>query len=631
MRLVFIITNVSSNIKNRQVSPFMLPVLMAVVLFGFYVRIGGISFGLPDLIHPDEGRIILDTMSMAQRMSPIPEDINYPLFHKYILLVTYGFYFLTGTILGFFKDKTDFAVKFLQDPSSIIYLSRVVMSVLGTSTIVVAYYWGKLIDKSKITGLLASLFVALEWQLVFESQYAVHQTLAALSSLIAFLGMSLMCIRKDKYAYIVGGLTMGFAVASHQTTVLLFPGVLYLLTTDIRQKNTSRSEMLKKWSIYCLGALAIGILGNLNWIFRFERSMNFFLQGSGAGKVAFSSAPYFSYNLPSITYWYFSEIIRRDYFLGVMVLVASLLAMVRRKRTDVLYLIITLTYLTFFYKWTYRWIHLFVGLLPISMVVAAQELARIGRTIKIRQAAIYVFLLVLIIPNIKAVLAADFHKQQPETRQLARTWIIENIPKNSKIAVDYPAYAVSLPSEYPSMLRNRIARTYFDSVVPAEVRNMFLFQTSGSLRYDVVDMIDSRTDPVWPKNMPLEAIEKASKSATMRDVYAYFNFKPLQQLVDEGVNYIVINSYTYGMALTNDDPRKRFLMNYYLIDDVSPFAYNTDSIAKNTQHELLFYMVKREREYFLPLLNNEISNISLIKEFYPQKNLGPVVKIYKIN
>lgn len=605
--------------------------LTLIVILGLYVRISGVSFGLPDLMHPDEGRIILDTMSMAQRMSPIPEDVNYPLFHKYILLMSYGMYFLVGTFFGFFRDKTDFAVKFLQDPSSIVYFSRVIMSILGTCTVVVAYYWGKLVNKSIFTGLLASIFVALEWQLVFESQYAVHQTLAGLSSLTAFLGMSLMCIRKDMSAYIIGGLTIGFAIASHQTTILLFPGILYLFITDINQNNASRLSILKKWLIYTLIALAIGVLGNLNWIFRLERSLNFFLQGSGAGKVAFSSAPFFSYNLPSITYWYFSELIRRDYFLGVMVLVATSIAIVRRRRADMSYLIISLTYLAFFYTWTYRWMHLFVGLIPISMVFAAQELAGIAKKFKIKNLTLLVFFFILIIPNVRDILEANFQKQLPETRQIARSWILENIPINSKVAVDYPAYAVSLPSAYPTMLRNRVARTYFDTQIPTEVRNDFLSLMNEAKKYDVVDMIDSKTEPVWPETMPAEAIERAKKNATLRDIYAYFNFVPIQQLIDDGVEYIVINSYMYGMALSSGDPRKVFLMNYYLKDDVIPFAYNTNSIHENTQHELLFYMVKRERDYFLQLLDNGVKGVTLLKEFYPNNNLGPVVKIYKVN
>jgi hypothetical protein len=33
----------------------------------------GIGFGLPYLSHPDEARIILDTLSMGHRMSLLPE------------------------------------------------------------------------------------------------------------------------------------------------------------------------------------------------------------------------------------------------------------------------------------------------------------------------------------------------------------------------------------------------------------------------------------------------------------------------------------------------------------------------------------------------------------------------------
>lgn len=619
-----------TTIIRKPKSVFATIILLSIIVGGFYVRISGARFGLPDLLHPDEARIVLDSMSMGQRASLIPEDINYPLFHKYFLLLSYGLYFLFGVVVGEFQDKVDFAVKFLQDPSRIIFLSRIVTAFIGTLSIFVAYYLGKLIDKSKTTGLLAALFVAVEWQLVFESQYAVHQTLSGFSSLLAFFGMSLMCIKRETRSYIVGGLTIGFAVASHQTTILLFPAILFLFIADIFQNGQAKRHIIKNWMIYSIIALFVGTLGNLNWFFRFERSLNFFLQGSGAGKVAFSSAPYFSYNIPSIIYWYFSEILRRDYFIGVIVLFSSIMALVRRKKIDVMYLIVSLTYFAFFYQWTYRWMHLFVGLIPISMIFAAREFSSLTKRIKIQGFSLFLISLSLVIPNLTDIYKANRLKMLPETRQMAREWIMENIPDGTKIAIDYPAYSVSLPSAYPVMLRNRIARNYFDAQVPEEVRSRFLSGIYSDKKYEVVDMIDSKTEPVWPDDMPEDDVLKASKSATMRDVYAYFNFKPIDKLRDDGVKYIVINSYTYGMALTNDDPRKIFLMNYYLKDDVTPFAYNTDFIHRNTQHELIYYMVKRERDYFLPLLNNEIHGIKLVKEFNPVNRLGPVVKIFQI-
>jgi hypothetical protein len=234
------------------------------------------------------------------------------------------------------------------------------------------------------------------------------------------------------------------------------------------------------------------------------------------------------------------------------------------------------------------------------------------------------------IPNVLDILKADHLKQRPETRQIAKEWIINNIPYDTKIAVDYPAYAVPLPSVYPIMLRNRVAKNYFDNQLSDEVRSKFFSFSNNEKYYRVVDMIDSKSDPVWPENMPREAVERASKSTTLRDIYSYFNFKPIEFLIMDGVNYFVITSYTYGMALTNDDPRKVFLMNYYLKDDVIPFSYNSGSITPNSQHELMYYVIERERNYFLQLLDNKIKGVTLIKEFLPENNIGPVVKIYKV-
>ncbi|KKU33832.1 hypothetical protein A3K29_03055 [Candidatus Collierbacteria bacterium RIFOXYB2_FULL_46_14] len=604
--------------------------LILIFLFGFFFRISGIGFGLPDLFHPDEARIILDSMSMGQRMSPIPVDINYPLFHKYFLLIAFGVYFIFGTFAGYFRDTTDFAVKFFQDPSTVVFISRIVTTILGSLTILIGYLWGNSIAKSKITGLIAALFVALEWQLVFESQYAVHQTLSALSSLIAFLGISLICVNPNRKTYAIGGIAMGFAVASHQTTVLLFPAVFLLFLMDFVSRQKSKKNVLLNWITYSVFAFGIGVLGNLNWFFRFDESLHFFLQGSGAGKVAFSSTQFFHYNIPSIIYWFYYELVRRDYIIGLLVVYATIMAVFRRSKLDILYLVISLTYFIFFYQWAYRWMHLFVGLIPISLMFAAKELSNLFKNINLKFISVIVLASAVILPNASAILNGNKKKQLPETRQEARAWILENIPSDTKIAVDYPAYSVSLPSTYPIMLRNRVAREYYDYQLPSAIKQELSGQESGAANYEIVEMIDSKSEPVWPSDMPNKAVERAKKDATMRDVYAYFNFKPIDHLKEEGVKYIVINSYTYGMALTNDDPRKVFLMDYYLIDNVIPFASNLKDVQKGTQHELLYYMVKREREYFLQLLDDMVEGVSLIKEFVPRNNLGPIVKIYKI-
>lgn len=605
--------------------------LALIVAVALLVRLGGVKFGIPELMHTDEARIILDSMSMGQRMSPLSEDVNYPLFTKYILTISYGVFFVVGSLIGLFKDRADFAVQFLIDPSSVVLLSRIIMATLGTAGVIVAYYWGKLVDRSVKTGLVAALFISIEWQLVLESQYALHQTLAALTSAFAFLGMSLICSSGNRKAYVIGGATLGLAVASHQTTALLFPAILYLLICDFIEKKSSWSEIVKKWGIYSALALSIGILGNLNYIFQFDKSLKFFLQGTGAAKVAFSSASYFSYDLFSIIIWYFAEFLRRNYFIGLLVLLGLVTSLIRRKKLDVIYLIVSLTYFAFFYRWAFRWMHLFVGLIPISLFFAAKSFSNLTNKLRLPATTIFVSFFLIVLPNMVDLVKMDLNKQNYETRQLARKWIEQNIPRGTKIAVDYPAHAVSLDTKYPTLLRNRVAMNYFDNSVPQSIKNVYFQLKDLGNTYEVVDLIDSRPEPVWPEFMPDDAIKRAESSATMRDIYGYFNFKPIDQILSEGSKFIVITSYTYSMFLFSDDPRKIYMANSYIKDDVLPFFNHGHDVEGGTQHELMYYVAKRGRDYFLQLLDNKIDRLKLVKEFVPSSdNYGPVVKIYSV-
>ncbi|OGE77636.1 hypothetical protein A3J19_04970 [Candidatus Daviesbacteria bacterium RIFCSPLOWO2_02_FULL_41_8] len=607
--------------------------LALIVALALAVRLGGIGYGLPELIHTDEARIILDSMSMGQRLSLLSEDVNYPLFTKYILTFSYGAFFVVGKLIGLFKDRVDLAVRFLTDPSAVVLLSRIVMAALGTIGVVLAYYWGKIIDRSVKTGLIAALFVAVEWQLVLESQYALHQTLAALTSTIAFFGMSYICLSESRKAYAIGGIAMGLAIASHQTTVLFFPALLFLFLSNIIEREKPLVEILKRWFLFSFLAILIGILGNLNYIFQFDKSMKFFLQGSGAAKVAFSSASYFSYDLPSIIVWYFAEFVRRNYIIGLVVLLGAVHSLVRRKKLDVLYIIICVTYFIFFYKWAFRWMHLFVGLIPISLLFAAKSLSDLTNRLRLSSISITlaVMVLALVSLNVLDVVKMDLMKQNRETRQLAKDWVEQNIPKGTRIAVDYPAHAVPLEAKYPTILRNRVARAYFDNSVPEGVKNKYLEFVNTKNTYEIVDLIDSKIDPVWPSFMPEDSIRRASSNPTMRDIYGYFNFRPFDQILSEGAKYIVITSYTYGMFLYSDDPRKIYLANTYIKDDVLPFFNHGHEIERGTQHELMYYVAKRGRDYFSQLLNNDIPGVRLIKEFSPSdRTSGPVVKIYAV-
>ncbi|MDD5255809.1 MAG: hypothetical protein PHR11_07160, partial [Candidatus Omnitrophica bacterium] len=97
------------------------------------LRLGGIGYGLPDLSHPDEARVILDTLSMGHRMSLLPERPDYALLYRYFLLFLFGVYFVIGKIAGAFKGTVDFALNFMINPSQIYLIARSVSVLAGTA------------------------------------------------------------------------------------------------------------------------------------------------------------------------------------------------------------------------------------------------------------------------------------------------------------------------------------------------------------------------------------------------------------------------------------------------------------------------------------------------------------------
>ena len=80
------------------------------------MRFAGIGYGLPHLSHPDENRIILDTLSMGHRGSLLPERPDYALLYRYLLLGLFGIYYILGYLTGAFSTPLDFARDFLLDP-----------------------------------------------------------------------------------------------------------------------------------------------------------------------------------------------------------------------------------------------------------------------------------------------------------------------------------------------------------------------------------------------------------------------------------------------------------------------------------------------------------------------------------
>ena len=90
--------------------------LLLILSLAFFLKVWGISFGLPGLDHGD----VTEVVNHAVRFGS--GDFNshrfqYGSLFQYILFIFYGAYFLMGNLLGQFSSVHQFAINFIKDPT----------------------------------------------------------------------------------------------------------------------------------------------------------------------------------------------------------------------------------------------------------------------------------------------------------------------------------------------------------------------------------------------------------------------------------------------------------------------------------------------------------------------------------
>lgn len=155
-----------------------------VLLAGLGLRLWGIGYGLPFVVHPDENRQVLDALGMAQRMSPVPAEFSYPALHKYLLVAADGAYYALGLAAGWFKDPADFALKFLEGESRVILVGRLLSVAAGIGVCLSVWKMATRLF-SRSAGIFALVFSAGMFHLIQHSQWAISDIFLALFTTLA--------------------------------------------------------------------------------------------------------------------------------------------------------------------------------------------------------------------------------------------------------------------------------------------------------------------------------------------------------------------------------------------------------------------------------------------------------------
>ena len=597
------------------------------------MRVLGIGYGLPDISHPDEARVILDTLSMGHRLSLLPERPDYALLYRYFLLLLFGLYFLAGCVFGVFTNSLDFALHFIINPSNIYLLARFVSILFGVGLGVTAYFISKKIFKKEEIGIMAMVFVLFEFQLLQHSQWAIYPIVLCFFTLPAFYYMfKLLEDNKLKY-FVLSGISCGIAISVQNQGIYLLPSLFLTLFLNYKKyrKEVNFSISLKRWGMVLLCLLFFSLLGNFYWFFIFKKSLIKTLELMGVTKVGFSSAAPYKYNFFSMFFWFINELIRQDFILGFLMAAGIFYAIYKHTYYDLVFLISIFVYLSSVSSWGFRLIHDVISLMPIICIFASRFLFEMTQNIFRKKYHYAIISSLVVLPLVKDSLSVDIKKLHKDTRQIARDWIEKNIPKGSRIAVDWQIFSVPLKSNIPFLFRNPVALKYYNSKLPEKLKQDYQTYLKSEKTYNLIDIIYATEEPLWPDEMPDSVKEEARKKYVYQDLYRRFNFKTPEELKKEGAQYLVLTSYSWGFFLLDKDPNKRNLFNAFIKDRPEFNYHHVDYYIDDHRHGIIFYLVKRGRQFYEVLLSNNAEGVRLIKEFNPGKNnLGPTIKIFEI-
>ena len=401
-----------------------------ILALGFLLRIIGIHFGLPDLFHADEPIVVHHALAYGAG-DLNPHFFKIPPFTSYLLFIMYGFYFLGGKLLGLFAGREDFLSSFLRDPSSFYLLGRLLFgAVLGTATIWALYGLIKRFFEREL-ALLSAFFLAVSFLHVRDSHYIYADIPLILILLLCFFPL-FQILKKPKPAYyIVFGFLAGIAIATKYNGLFIF---LPLFVTPFLKTASKRQPLLSLNLFLSLIAAFItySVLNPFSWI-----DLKFFLselkgQSGSEGFSGFLHHLIYSLNgglgFPLLT----------------LAIYGIALAFFERDLKKYAFMIFIFSYYGVLCFFSQPYDRYALPLIPFFAFFAADGLIQIKKRFQLSHASVLVVSFALVLPSIAKIYRSDYLFLQKDVRTVAREWVEESIPKNTKIALDSSFYVPRL-------------------------------------------------------------------------------------------------------------------------------------------------------------------------------------------
>lgn len=427
------------SLAQKSVSPARLT-LWAIIGIGLAIRLWHLTWSLPDLY--EEAYPLRISSQMWQWAKPgldfNPHFFNYPAFTFYLQFILQAILYGVGHILGIYPNLQAFGNAL---PASII-LGRLTSALFDAGTILVVFLAGKRLDGIE-TGLIAAAMIAISPLHVSESHLINVDVPLTFFSLLAVYFMLRIRDEGDRKWYFLAGASIGFAIASKYTGAFLIP---VLVAAHLLRSPTEEADQHKGSLRDLAGSIVLSGIVFLAWnpfillsFDEFRRGLSFeqFHMAYGHLGVDTSENGYFYYLfqvLPDGFGWPFA----------VVALISCILLFVGRNRIAFLLLGFPIILLLVIGSWAMRADRYLLPAMPMLALAGAMGIALLQKRLAmpdsqgrlrvakpVRSILPYLASAILVIPEAGRVV--DYHQSfvLPDTRTVAKEWILKVLPSGS--------------------------------------------------------------------------------------------------------------------------------------------------------------------------------------------------------
>ena len=408
-------------------------VALAAILAGaLAIRLYGLRHGLPFIYHSDESQHFTRYAVEMFDGSLNPHYFQNP--SDYTYLVHFALW-----LRGFH----DIATQYLVDPSDIYETARLVAVALALLGVAAVYAVGRRLWGT-FEGLVAAAVLAFAVLPVAYSRYAVTDVGVFLPMAAALYAAVKIHEDGRRRYYVLAGLGLGFSVGFKYTAGLAVVPVLVAASLSARGRHSTRDAIL---GLAVAGGLAVAVFALTNPYFLLDideavdelRSQRFAAGDPKPGQVQENPYGFYLSSLPWGLGW------------GALVAAAAgLVWEVRSNRTRAILLalfpLVLFVYLGFDAdRYFARWL---LPTYPALALFGGVAIAGMGRAVSERRAVQALAVAALVVVAMAQPIVVNIHTggvlRKDDTRELARDYMLANLPNGTRIVVD----AVAIRDEY---------------------------------------------------------------------------------------------------------------------------------------------------------------------------------------